>query len=372
MPTAHAVALLGLLVGCAGLDAARPEAPPPPPPRAGRPSPEERSSPEDPRDLGARATFASLLDAARRLDDRRDQDSSAGCLLRPPTDEPGASWRLEADLAVALRPLPGPPPDLDPIFGASSGPVNVLTRWSAHGPGNPDAPTLVAVTTSLPARDAPVVVWALTAQGVFVRSTGGPAPLEPRPVAALVPPTGAGALYVTAEAGTPLERLAEVLLAVPASLHGQVGLAVVLAPGTRLPAAPPAEDASSSAGLCPEGLPPLPADVPEGDVETAALLQSLGPLRQAVATCVSGARTLGPDAARMRVALRIGPTGSVLEACATRDEAGDPTLRACVMRAVRATAFPAPRPAGMVDVELPLSLTVESAQRQAPLCGGRR
>src|SRR5688500_3606754 len=60
---------------------------------------------EDFRTLPDGATFRDVADAARRLDDRRDQESTAGCLIRPAQ---GARVpRLNADLAVAVRPLPG-------------------------------------------------------------------------------------------------------------------------------------------------------------------------------------------------------------------------------------------------------------------------
>jgi hypothetical protein len=358
MRTAWLVLMMGV-VGCGGpetrVETARPTEVP-----AAR---EEPTRPADTRTLGADASFATLLDTARRLDDRRDQESSAGCLLR------GPEWRLEADLAVAVRPLPAAPADLDAIFDGEPGPVNVLTRWAAHGPNDPAQPTLVAVTTALPARDRPIVVWAITSRGVYVRSSAAPsARVEPVPVRALTPPEGAGALYVTAEADTPLSRVAEVLDAVPASLHGLVGLAVALAPGTRLPSSAAEASVDPREGLCPDGLPPLPADTPEGDLRADVLMQSLGPLRQAVGTCVSAARNLDPAGGRLVLALRIGAEGRVTEACASRDEADDAALRQCVLRAARAILFPPPDPAGAVDVALPLVVAPEASQRQAPLC----
>jgi hypothetical protein len=356
---------LALMVGACGGPERPPEAPEQPRTSEPREAEDVAAPPPtaDLRALGVDATYETLLDAARRLDDRRDQESSAGCLLR------GPAWRLEADLAVAVRPLPAAPSDLDALLEREPGPVNVLTRWAAHGPGDLQRPTFVAVTTALPARDQPVAVWAITDRGVYVRSTGGATgALEAQPVRALTPPEGVGALYVTAEAGTPLARVAEVLDAVPASLHGVVGLAVALTPGTRLPATAQDADVVATTGLCPEGLPPMPEDVPAGDLRPDVLVQSLGPLRQAVATCVSSARNLGPTGGRLVLSMRIGPDGRVLEACASRDEAQDPALRQCVLRVARAVAFPPPHPAGAVDVALPLVLAPEASQRQAPLC----
>ncbi len=323
----------------------------------------------DARSLAADASFAQLLDAARTLDDRRDQESAAGCLLR----RPGRGWRLEADLAVAVRPLPAAPDDLDGALASEAGPVNVLSRWGAYGPGDPAAPSFAAVTTTLPPRREPALVWAITERGAYVRSSAAAArELDPIPVARLgatLPSASAvGALFVTAEAGTPLSRLTEALAAIPAELSGRVGLAVPLAAGTRLPAAPRAEEGDASAGACPNGLSELPESAPEGDLRPDVIVQSLGPLRQAAATCVSATQGPGAAGGRVALALRIGPDGRVHEACAVRDETNDPALRECLVRAARAVAFPAPSPPGFLDVELPLALAPLESQRQAPLC----
>jgi hypothetical protein len=232
------------------------------------------------------------------------------------------------------------------------------------------------VTTTLPPLREPAVVWAITDEGVYVRSSqraaADPDPITVDALSASIPstsPESIGVLFVTAESGTSLERLAEVLALVPPALSGRVGLAVALAPGTRLPAPPDAPaSADAAAGLCPDGLPELAPDVPLGDLRADAIVQSLGPLRQAAEICVSS--TTGPGAAGGRVvlALRIGADGTIDDACAVEDATNDPVLRACLLRATRSVAFPAPSPAGVVDVQLPLLLAPLPAQRQAPLC----
>ena len=68
-----------------------------------------RPTPRDPRALPGSAVFGDLVEVARALDERRDSRSESGCLLRA---SPGA-YRLEADLAVAVRPLPQAPEELD-------------------------------------------------------------------------------------------------------------------------------------------------------------------------------------------------------------------------------------------------------------------
>lgn len=333
---------------------------------------EERERVPDPRELDGDATFTDLLRAARTLDDRRDQQSDAGCLLRWPSGTHG--WRLEADLAVAVRPLRDAPDDLDEILSADGSAVNVLSRWGAHGPGGSERLTLSAVTTTLPLPRSEAWVWAVTERGVYVRSTEhAAAQSEPIPVGALSAdshlPSEAGALFVTAEGGVPLSRLADVLGRVPDRFAGRVALAVALDPGTRLPA-------SFERGLrepnvdvrCPDGLPVLAEDAPLGVLPPEVLVASLGPLRQGAETCAG--TTGGPGAAggRVTLALRIGPGGEVQSACIFEDETGDPMLASCLTTAARATAFPAPDPAGIVDVHLPLRIAPVDSQRQRPLC----
>lgn len=318
---------------------------------------------DDVRQLAPDAQFSDLLDAARILDDRRDQESNAGCLLRP-------GFRLEADLAVAVRPLPAAPEDLDEQLAHASGPVNVLSRFGLYGVGEPSAPTFAAITSTLPPRREPAVVWVLTDQGVHVRSSDGSmvyGPLSPEELAA--PSADVGALFVTAESNVSLERLAEVLARIPPQLAGRIALAVALAPGTRLPEAPAeVQSADEDAGLCPEGLPELTEEVALGDLCPELIVERLEPLRRGAESCVVGARGPGAAGGRVVLAMRIGPDGRVQEACVRDDETGDPELRECLVRAARSVVLPAPNPPGVVDVELPLALAPLPIQRQAPLC----
>ncbi len=250
--------------------------------------------------------------------------------------------------------------------------MNVLSRWGAYGSGDPSHPSFSAVTTTLPPRREPAIVWALTDRGVYVRSsTEAATEPGPRPIDALTATVGpsTGVLYVTAEAGTPLDRVADVLRRAPASLAGRIGLAVALAPNTRLPDAPATDSSvAADAGLCPEGLPELPANAVAGDLHTDAIVSSLGPLRQAASTCVTGTQGPGAAGGRVVLALRIGADGRVETACATEDETSDPVLRECLLRAARATAFPTPNPPGSLDVQLPLALAPLESQRQTPIC----
>lgn len=57
---------------------------------------------------------------------------------------------------------------------------------------------------------------------------------------------------------------------------------------------------------------------------------------------------------RMKVSLRVGPTGSVCSANVTLNELGDSGIASCVTQIFRSSAFAAPQ-GGCVDAEVPLS-----------------
>ncbi|MCB9594365.1 MAG: hypothetical protein H6719_16660 [Sandaracinaceae bacterium] len=337
--------------------------PDPPPDEAG----EDDAPPpaEDLRALGPDATFTDLLRAARTLDDRRDQDSDAGCLL----GRGRGGWRLNADLAVAVRPLVHPPDDLDARLAAAT-PIVVLSRWGRYGVAADGALVLNAVTSTLPPPREPAVVWVITEQGVYARSTAAPSAREAgtAEAARAALPADVGALFVAASGDVSLARLAAVLAVVPAELAGRVALAVPLAEGVRLPAAAGTETPGGDPSRCPDGLPALAEDAPLGTLRPDRIVQSLGPLRQGAEICVGA--TAGPGAAGGRVALamRIGGDGRVAEACVAESSVVDAALHECLVRAARAMAFDAPSPPGFVDVQLPLSLAPLPVQRQRALC----
>ena len=86
---------------------------------------------QSPRLLALEATYTDLVAAARTMDDATSAQGSENCLLRG--DGIGA-YRFEGDIAVAVRPLPDPPEDLDEWLGNSTSMVS-LTRWG-EGMGN--------------------------------------------------------------------------------------------------------------------------------------------------------------------------------------------------------------------------------------------
>jgi len=272
--------------------------------------------------------------------------------------------------AALLRPLPEPPADLDERLSHEAGPVVVLSRWGAYGQARPGVLALTAVTTTLPPRREPAAVWFVSDAGVTSRSTGAPVESGAGSVDEAVAqvPAEVGALFVTAEASVPLSRLADVLGRVPESLVGRAGLAVALAPDTRLPAPPPVVAIEGQDALCVDGLPDLQDSDPIGTLAPEQIVSSLGPLRQAVEACAGASDGPGAAGGRVAMALRIAADGRVASACIVEDATGDPALRACIVRATRSIAFPAPEPAGFVDVQLPLALSLLESQRQRPLC----
>jgi hypothetical protein len=310
------------------------------------------------RALATTATFGDLVMAAVHQDDRRASDGDAGCLVRVVP----SGFVLEADLSVAVRGLTGVPNDLGDPIEVHHGSTRVLTRLGSYGAPSPL--TLAALTTLAGSPDHSAIVLALTPRGVYVLRTDAANDLRPIDVAHAVAAAPADAtVFVTASAAMPMTDVVALLRAL-GPRDGRIALAALLPDGATMPA-----DAASAdeAPICADGLPPLPDDAPVGEADPASLRASLsvfGPAAEAcVATSASGLGGL------VRIAFRIGPDGHVRDACVSEDRAGDATLRACIVEAVRAVAFPAPT-GGSVDVELPLRLDVEhdAAHHQRALC----
>ncbi|MGF1465733.1 MAG: hypothetical protein ACFCGT_06335 [Sandaracinaceae bacterium] len=361
---AVSVALATALAGCGAQPS--PEAPARIEPTGDRPPPSPPSGRDDPRDLGADATFGELVEAALRLDQAGEAASSAGCLLRP-------RWRLEADLAIALRPLPPVPADLDPRLAGTRAAVDVLTRWGAYGPRRADTPSFVALTSTLPPRREPAIVWVVTDRGVYSRSSATAGPGDGGPPTHVAPERdldeASGTLFVTAEAAVPVARVARELARVPPGWAGRVALAVALAEDTRLPEPPaPGDPADAAPSRCPDGLPPPAPDVPRGALDPQQVLAMLAPLRRTAGTCLFAAQGPGAAGARYRFHLRVDAAGTLDRACAVAEEPVDPALRRCLLDVLGRQGFPTPDPPGVVDLELPLVLSPAPTQAQRALC----
>lgn len=338
-----------------------------PPPHEPEPEPEVTgdetpAAPTSARDLERDATFADLATAAREQDRLRDQDGSAGCLLRR-----GEGFRLEADLSVAIRPLPTPEADLDARM-ASRGPVRVLTRHGAFGVGTEMG--LVSLTTSAPPpeaiEEAIGLVLVLTDRGAYARRTdvafGGTVPAAVAEVIAAAPFGEVHTTFVVAEAGVSLDTLYDVLASLP-PLDGRVALAVALEAGVTLPDRPTLEP-SEPAPLC-DGI--AETDEPWSEtIEGAALMAPLRALSGRFAVCVGASTGPGAAGGRMELMVRLTRGGTVADACIHTDDTGDEALRACILRAVRETGFP--DPAGQVIFAAPLVLSPGPSHRQSAVC----
>jgi hypothetical protein len=313
--------------------------------------------------LPQHATFADVVDIARALDAADHTRSEAGCLIAS-----GPPRQFAADVLAGARPLPDVPRELGSLLLKAAGAPAVITAWG-DSPGElPDVALLAFTTTTPRSAKLPAVAMVLTGLGVFLRGAAmalraHPEALTPRDAAALLRDLPEHAIvYVSAEAGIPVEQLIAALGSVPERF--EVALAVALPKGTRLP--PPA--AKGNELSCPDGLPEPPADAVEGSLEAAALREVLAPLRDAGLSCAmsTGGRAL--QGGRLELGLRISPDGRARELCMVSDTVGEPLLRRCVIEAARSLRFPVPSPAGFVDVQLPLELALEGPTAQHALC----
>jgi hypothetical protein len=345
------------LAACGGTQA-------PPPEHHPRPHDEHEDDPPvatSPRDLAPDATFADLALIVARQDRLRDSDSDAGCILRTTT----SGFRIDADLAVAVRPLPEVPEDLDELLAHTPGPVRVLTRYGSYGDTGQLGAS--ALTTTMPPRDPVATLLVLTDRGVYLRHTDHPetsaGPLTIDAVRAAV--SASTTVFVASEAGVALTTLRSLLAALPEGLDGHVGLALTLAEGTRLPDAPTLQPAEELA-LCEGGLPVLADDVVSGDLSSAQVLAGLAPLRSAGEICVGTSTGTGARGGRVVVDVRIAAGGNVSSACVREDDTDDATLRACLVHALETLTFD--DPGGVIDFELPLVLAPGLSHRQRAIC----
>jgi hypothetical protein len=318
---------------------------------------------DDPRRLATNATFADLVSAARAADSADEGHGISGCLLRGPQ-----SFRLEADLSPAARPLPEPPPQLRALLEEHAGTLSVLTTWG-NLPGELSDVTLLAfTTTSTDSVKLPAIALFATPSGLLLRAAEPAIRAHPelltRDLAMLLLTqlSAPSTLFVTADAALPLTELFSLLREIPNRL--EVALAIALPRNTRLPAAAvPSQD-----GICPSGLPAPARTDREGQLSAASAQTALAPLRDAALSCAlsSGGRAL--LGGRLVFALRIGADGHAREACFLEDQIGEGLLRRCLISAAHELALPTPAPAGFVDLALPLQLELKGPEAQRAVC----
>jgi hypothetical protein len=356
--------LLCALTACAGNTATQPA--------VGHPEPVTKAEPpaakaDDPRRFSDHPTFGELVRLGQTLDNASAGHSSAGCLIALARTS-SSTARLDADLALAARPLPDASQHCDDAVAEQAGPVAVMSTWG-NLPGEADSGLLVAFTTTSPAAvKAPAIGMFVTQRGVLLRAADPGLRAHPEAMThdqagvLLAALSGPATIYATADRDLELRALVAALELVPNRF--EVALAVALPKGTHLPASAPV----SQEGLCPTGLPAPASAEHEGELDSAAAQRALAPLREAALSCAlnTGGRAL--LGGRLVLALRIGADGRARETCFSNDEIAEPTLRRCLIAAARDLPYPRPSAAGFADLEVPLQIALEGPSPQRVRC----
>lgn len=364
--------------GCGGGTVERSEAHSERRPQPARATETTSGSASSARELGARATFAELVDAARTQDIRRDQESAEGCLLRV-----GATYRLAADLSAAVRPLPTAPVDLHGRLDR----VAVVTRTGTLGDPAHATLVLVSMTTLGPlaptavglvvVRKADGATWLARVRGAAMEGTAER--VDEARLAAL--DDGASVLFVTAEAGVSVGDLSSLLRAIGPAFRGRVALAVATEEDTSWG---PRDGRGAESTEPQEDAPPPPSEPrcelsdrttgdPDAGLATSAIVPIARSLSSEAQRCYE---TVGAAAdGHATLTFRIEPDGSVREACVSEDAVDtssgasaldDGALRACLASAARALRFPSAE--ASTDIALPLRFVAPPAMQQTALC----
>jgi hypothetical protein len=301
-------------------------------------------------------TYLELVRNAALRDGKTEQTSD--CLLESTT----TGQRFRGEVAVGIRPLPLPSLDLDPALEQNIS-VSLLTAYGRYGEA-PNALAFSAFSYAPPTREAVLLV--LTDRGHYVRSTRAGGPMLNRVDGAEAARVAGGianaTVFVAAEADVSLTQVHQ-LLELLTARYASVALAVNLAPETRLPVPGPVVET-----LCAEGL--SATNAASGDLQSSSITPALAPLLERARDCLSAGDPRGAAGGRLELALRVAASGAVEEACILSDQTGDPGLRACVVNEAKKLVFPAPTPAGSVDLQLPLALTARHAPAPRALCSG--
>lgn len=316
-------------------------------------------------------TYGSLVDQIAELDRRGLAHSDEACLLS--MSKGSDQWHLSADLAVAVRPLPEAPIDLDAQLSNRQA-ASVLTRWGHLGAGA-KGPLLAALTTSPPSAREQALIIFVTDQGIYGRSSNVAVPigwdgaLNPEQLGALLRKereklsSSVDGIYITAERDITLEQVKRLLVDLT-PLQVPVALAAALAKDTRQP---PKKEASSEL-LCPRGLPPLDPGTAYGTLEARQLQEARKTLQERAETCMEHASGTSAEGNTLNLTLRLDKSGRLIQACFVNDEIGDVGLRQCVNQALKEVRFPAPEPPGIVDINIPLRFVYLPAFAQQPIC----
>ena len=145
-------------------------------------------------------------------------------------------------------------------------------------------------------------------------------------------------VVITAEANLSMTKLVTEL-GLLSDFHGTVILATA-ASGAPAQRAPDLGYDLDDPGLCESGITDVPKGQTPGQLSRTLMRTLPTRLQEAAAPCAS---KLQPDqGGEVKVALRVGQSGQVTEACIQHDTTHDAALRACVVHAVKATTLEAP------------------------------
>lgn len=269
--------------------------------------------------------------------------STTGCLLQPGPAGVAMVGRFQPGEAT----LTPPPADWDAILARSSS-AAVVTPIGQIGPESASLrfTSLVPVPRAMGQAMLPVLVftdeatWFTVVPAPEMFLTASAQRLKPEDFERLRRDVigKAKGVVITAEAGVPMTKLVADLGAL-ADFRGTVILATAWsgAPAQRAPAVGYDLD---DPGVCVGGITDVPKGQSPGQLSRALMFSLPSRLTEAAAPC---ATKLNPDqGGEVQVALRLGQSGQVTEACVEHDTTHDPVLRTCVLRAVKASTFDPP------------------------------
>lgn len=317
------------------------------------------------RDLGPRATFSSLVAVARS-----DTKSEApGCLLAGPNQ--AGEWYVGARFASPLRPLPKPPNDLFTQVMREGDKIVLLTQ---RGPIGSEGMTLVALTDfvvdtgdTASTREVVPQVLLITPSGVFHRTTepsNAQAPIALDEVSRTLADKVFldNPVYVTADAQTPIQVIAHILRS--GLKHGldQMGFALALPEGTRLPK----DRSGTPSPLACQG---DPAIAEQGTLPKEAISASFSPMTDYAQRCYDALPYSDQHVGSLKLRIVVNAEGKVAEACTIDGEAlRSRRLENCLVTEAQGLTFPAPYPKGEVVFSAPLRFAPKPWTRALPIC----
>ena len=311
--------------------------------------------PEPSRWLESDADFSSIVELARR-----DLPSQAsGCLLAGPKDD---EWYVGALFTSPLQPLPKVASDLFTQVMREGGSIVLLTQ---HGQLGSAGMSFVALTEIDVQPDDTPHVLAITPSGVFLRVVGknkdqAPITLTDLGTVLTQDTISNNPLYVTADASTPLRVIAHALRAAMNGGATQVGFAVALPEGTRLPKVEP----QTVSGLaCGE----LKSDKADGNLNPTQIRNGLLPLKGEAQRCYDSLSYADQYTGATMLRVMISADGTVEEACIA-DDGPSAMIDRCLVQGAQRLRFPKPSPSGRVVFEAPFRFSPQPRAQPLAVC----